>query len=44
MSFNYVNAFVAKEISEIPRYHILLNVFQLLVVSTVVAECVGDTL
>ena len=38
------NAFVAKKISEIPHYHILLNVLQLLIVGIVVAECVGDTL
>ena len=39
-----VNAFVAKEISEISRYYILLNVLQLLIVGIVVAECVSDTL
>ena len=39
-----VNAFIAKEISEIPCYHILLNLLQLLIVGIVVAECVGDTL
>ena len=39
-----MNAFVAKKISEIFRYHILLNVLQLLIVGIVVAECVGDTL
>ena len=39
-----VNAFVVKKMSEIPSYHILLNVLQLLIVGIVVAECVGDTL
>ena len=39
-----VNTFVAKEICEIPRYHILLNVLHFLIVGIVVAECVGDTL
>ena len=39
-----VNAFITKEIPEIPRYHIVLNVLQLLIVGIVVVECVGDTL
>ena len=39
-----MNAFVTKEIIKIPRYHILLNVLQLLIVGIVVAECVIDTL
>ena len=43
MSFNFVNAFVAKEISEIPHYHILLNVLRLLIDGIVVAKCVRDT-
>ena len=39
-----VNAYEAKEISEIDHYQILLNVLQLLIVSVVVAERVGNTL
>ena len=39
-----VNAFVANEISEIPRYLMFLNVLQLLIVGIVVVKCVGDTL
>ena len=39
-----VKAFGAKEISEILRYHTLLNVLRLLIVGIVVAECVGNTL
>ena len=39
-----VNAFGAKEISEIHCYHILLNVLGFLIVGIVVAECIGDTL
>ena len=37
-----MNAFVAKEISEILHDHMLLNALQLLVVGIWVAECVGD--
>ena len=39
-----MNAFLAKEISEIHRYHILLNVLRLLIIGIVVAKCVGETL
>ena len=39
LNFYLLNAFVAKEISEIPRYQVLLNVLQLLIVGIVVAEC-----
>ena len=34
-----MNAFGTKEISENHRYHIILNVLQLLIVGIVVAEC-----
>ena len=38
-----MNAFGTKEISEIYRYHSLLNVLRLLIAGIVVVECVGDT-
>ena len=38
-----MNAFRAKEISEIHRYDILLNVLWPLIVGIVVSECVGDS-
>ena len=44
LNLYFVNAFGAKERSEIHRYHILLNAFRLLIVGIVVAECIGDTL